>query len=646
MSRLEQASNVILRVPGVVLLDLLYRWDVQEFTEFHHPAYVTTFFRAKYLQNIYYLAHLACAVLLLLPLRCLVSLYLYLLTVLLLYMAHQTARDYIRQEMESGMSGAVYEDPASLTRSVSVLTGLVIVSTLCSMLMRTRQVWLFSAPVLPLLARMAALPVPVLSVLSTVSTALTLVVVFYIGLSSLRVLFRLFRQVCEEISQVTELYRLLGLGMSLWSRLAVPVLFLVFWLVLFILHVYNILSSKPGVLGQQGSFFLFLNSVAECCRTPYSLIGLTFTVSYMALGMLNLCKFFLLGFAAFHNGNVLHRGVTEGVTLMMLALQTGLLDLEVLQRTFLLSIILFIVVASTLQSMIEIADPIVLALAATGNRSPWKHMRGIAVCLFLLVFPSFMAYKISHFFRMDFWLLILVSSCLLTSLQVLGTLFIYTLFMKELFQDSRVEQMDEIIYGVNAVSRVLEFLVALCVVAYGTLESMFGEWSWMGVSIIIVHSYFNLWLRARSGWKSFLLRKDASKKISSLPRATKGQLRAHNDICSICFQEMSVAVITPCSHFFHANCLRKWLYVQDTCPLCHQQVKPSGAGRRMESQTQAEDTAAGSGNGRAAAEEEARPEVETNEEYSAGGQDNSELETAPGGHDGLVDVADAELVGK
>lgn len=46
-----------------------------------------------------------------------------------------------------------------------------------------------------------------------------------------------------------------------------------------------------------------------------------------------------------------------------------------------------------------------------------------------------------------------------------------------------------------------------------------------------------------------------------------------------------MAVVTPCSHFFHANCLRKWLYVQDTCPLCHQQVTaaateedPSGGG--------------------------------------------------------------------
>ncbi|OXB79345.1 UNVERIFIED_CONTAM: hypothetical protein H355_008150, partial [Colinus virginianus] len=373
-------------------------------------------------------------------------------------------------------------------------------------------------------------------------------------------------------------------------------------------------------------------SVAECCSTPYSLVGLTFTVSYLALGVLNLCKFYLLGFGAFQNGNVLHRGVTEGVTLLLLALQTGLLDLQVLQRTFLLSIILFIVVTSTLQSMIEIADPVVLALGASRSRSLWKHFRGVSMCLFLLIFPCFMAYKISHFFQLDFWLLILVSSCMLTSLQVrraprplaspgglpgpaprasgsrpchtrrhpapqvLGTLFIYALFVVELLQDALLERMDEVIYGVNALSRVLEFLVAVCVVAYGAWEAVFGEWSWMGALVIVVHSYFNVWLRARAGWRSFLLRRDAADKIGSMPRATRGQLRLHGDVCAICFQvstptprrppprgprgfvwgvtavhpqDMRVAVVTSCKHFFHAACLRKWLYVQDTLSLIH-----------------------------------------------------------------------------
>lgn len=43
--------------------------------------------------------------------------------------------------------------------------------------------------------------------------------------------------------------------------------------------------------------------------------------------------------------------------------------------------------------------------------------------------------------------------------------------------------------------------------------------------------------------------------------------------CANSLQDMNTAVITPCSHFFHAGCLKKWLYVQETCPLCHSQLK-------------------------------------------------------------------------
>lgn len=35
---------------------------------------------------------------------------------------------------------------------------------------------------------------------------------------------------------------------------------------------------------------------------------------------------------------------------------------------------------------------------------------------------------------------------------------------------------------------------------------------------------------------------------------------------------MTSAKITRCKHYFHGVCLRKWLYVQDKCPLCHEVV--------------------------------------------------------------------------
>lgn len=33
---------------------------------------------------------------------------------------------------------------------------------------------------------------------------------------------------------------------------------------------------------------------------------------------------------------------------------------------------------------------------------------------------------------------------------------------------------------------------------------------------------------------------------------------------------MTSAKITRCNHYFHGVCLRKWLYVQDRCPFCHE----------------------------------------------------------------------------
>lgn len=578
MPRLEELANVALRVPSILVLDLLYKCDIDGLTEHLKAKNEDMLFKYKYvIWNMYYIGHLINVVVLVLPLRHIVTLYLHILAALLLYMGHQISKDYVREELQYGYEGAVYLDSLAFNRFVSAMTSQIILSTLCAFLMKTRKVWLFSAHMLPLLARLCAAPHATLLTVNTFSMGLTGAGIAVFLLSNLFVPYRLARAAYSELLhlEVIELYRLLAVGISLWNQFAVPVLFSVFWFVLFVVQLCSDTMSASASATHQGIMFFLLTSVSECCATPYSLLGLTFVVSYLALGLLNLCKFYLGGYAAVQNENVMHRGVTEGVTLLLLALQTGLLDMQALQRTFLLSIILFIVVTSTLQSMIEITDPVILALGASRNRSLWKHFRGLSMCLLLLVFPVFMAYKISQFFHMDFWLLILVSSCMLTSLQVTGTMLIYSLFMVELFRSDPIESLDEVIYWVNAVSRVLEFVVALCVVAYGTWESLFGEWSWMGASVIIIHSYFNVWLRAQSGWRSFLLRQEAAKKINSLPRATAEQLLQHNDVCSICFQEMSSAVITYCGHFFHGNCLRKWLYVQETCPMCHQTVRPT-----------------------------------------------------------------------
>ena len=60
-------------------------------------------------------------------------------------------------------------------------------------------------------------------------------------------------------TQALELYRLLALGVALWSQLAIPLLFLVFWLVLFFLRLSSFLAFSASPLAQQGLLFLLLS---------------------------------------------------------------------------------------------------------------------------------------------------------------------------------------------------------------------------------------------------------------------------------------------------------------------------------------------------------------------------------------------------
>ncbi|XP_016310378.1 RING finger protein 145-like isoform X1 [Sinocyclocheilus anshuiensis] len=606
--RVEAVLNVGLRVPSIMLLEVLYRWDVSSFFQKIQRSSLNNnpLFQYKYLAlYLHYVGatspvlvvlqypqdpllnggwspstvaptgYILSLVLLTLPRQHLVQLYLYVLTALLLFAGHQISRDYVRSELESGYEGPLYLEPLSINRFTTALICQLVVCTLCSCVMQTKRIWLFSAHLLPLMARLCLVPLETIVFVNRFAMIFTGLEVIYFLASNLLVPFNLAKTAYRELAQVVEVYGLLALGMSLWNQLVLPVLFMCFWLVLFALQIYTYFSTRDQPTSRERLLFLFLTSIAECCCTPYSLLGLVFTVSFVALGVLTLCKFYLQGYRAFMNDNTMHRGMTEGITLLILAVQTGLIELQVIHRAFLLSIILFIVVASILQSMLEIADPIVLALGASRDKSLWKHFRAVSLCLFLLVFPAYMSYMICQFFHMDFWLLIIISSSILTSLQVLGTLLIYVLFMVEELRKAPVENMDDVIYWVNGTYRLLEFLVALCVVAYGVSETVFGEWTVMGSTIVLIHSYYNVWLRAQLGWQSFLLRRDAVNKIKNLPTASHQQLQQHNDICSICYQDMTSAVITPCSHLFHAGCLKKWLYVQETCPLCHNQLKGS-----------------------------------------------------------------------
>lgn len=65
--------------------------------------------------------------------------------------------------------------------------------------------------------------------------------------------------------QVFELYRLLAVGISLWNQFAVPVLFSVFWFVLFVVQLCSDAVNGNASLGHQGILFFLLTRCCEMC---------------------------------------------------------------------------------------------------------------------------------------------------------------------------------------------------------------------------------------------------------------------------------------------------------------------------------------------------------------------------------------------
>lgn len=166
-----------------------------------------------------------------------------------------------------------------------LIKGQIMLSTLCAFLIKSRKVWLFSMHLLPLLARLFAAPHAILVTVNTFSMGLTVAGAAIFLLSNLFVPYRLARAAYSELLhvevledkqvykiftvyfallneppllQVIELYRLLAVGISLWNQFAVPVLFSVFWFVLFIVQLFSDIVSVSAASTHQGILFFLL----------------------------------------------------------------------------------------------------------------------------------------------------------------------------------------------------------------------------------------------------------------------------------------------------------------------------------------------------------------------------------------------------
>ena len=147
-----------------------------------------------------------------------------------------------------------------------------------------------------------------------------------------------------------------------------------------------------------------------------------------------------------------------GMVMFLLSLQTGLIDMEMPHRLGAMSVILFIVAASLfqvlqhslityplvwasnyiyrtknieiwklhtlffvllLQTVLEVTHPVLLALSAS-SRHWFNHVKVLLLCGFIFFVPAYMSHLLVQTVELDLWTMVVISSSLLTSIQVVG----------------------------------------------------------------------------------------------------------------------------------------------------------------------------------------------------------------------------------
>jgi len=394
-----------------------------------------------------------------------------------------------------------------------------------------------------------------------------------LGISLGQQLHPMVRAVSQMINTKRENINNFGLNTfieSEWVRLRVPTVLRYFWLSRMTLLF--IMSPAP-MMGADISLVTGLECIKRLLvtgsDTVVTVLGMTSVVSTLShwLGLV-----FQLVLAAEHEDDKSVASVSA-VLFFVLALQTGLTGMESEKRFQQICKNLCLLVTAILHFVHSTVQPVLMSISASRSNNRSSHIRALSICLFLILAPTSMIFILWHHFNMGTWLLAVTAFCIEVVVKVLVTVIIYGLFMWDSHcQDGLWESLDDWVYYIRAAGNTVEFFFAVFLFFNGGWILLFESGGTIRACMMLIHAYFNIWCEARNGWTAFNKRRSAVAKIDSLSDATEEEIRKHNDVCAICYQDMTSAKITRCRHMFHAICLRKWLYMQDNCPMCHEKL--------------------------------------------------------------------------
>ncbi|GFR18306.1 protein TRC8 homolog [Trichonephila clavata] len=579
-TKVSALLDIALRVPPLFLLDAVLnyghettKYSVEKFMEFTFTDWNANNVTKSSLLNewlspstveigvdflsfliniqVFFLAVFVC----LFSTKQLAYIYIRMAAIAIIAFTYETNTSYVNMFINKNQEGKI---PLLLEKSNH--TTLLILTFLFSFTNALNLITVWLVFFTPILACSSSLPITIIKLTPTFSVAGSAVLLVYsVWLHGFKVCDLFYRGImwCHGALGNYGLYSMIE---THWTNLHVTQVFRVFWIIRMARFLYTSGSLEPLPLSDTIKSFIINGS-----ENTIAVLGMASTLS-LACEIFGYIIYLLL---RVHDPIEKELGNLCSLLFLTLNLQVGVTEIDPEKRYIQISRNIILIITALMHFAYYIGNPILLSLGASNNPSTLKHIKALIVISIPIFIPILIIYHQWSTETQSSWLTTMTS--FMAELVIKGSIsvLIYLLFIIDTYKNGLWENLDDYIFYLKFSVTSAEFILGIYLLFNSMWIFTFETTSMIRACMMGLHIYFNIWIPATNGWNSYQTRDSALRKINFLPVATKEQLKCRKDVCAICFQALTTARITSCNHYFHGICLRKWLNVQDTCPLCH-----------------------------------------------------------------------------
>lgn len=236
-------------------------------------------------------------------------------------------------------------------------------------------------------------------------------------------------------------YGLSALAEAQWMRLHVPNVLRTFWILRVTEQIFQMLYSNDGEEALSYSTMI-KTLMVNGCETLTALLGMTSIISVICHYIGSFFYWVLL----IDSEDERSIGTVSAMLFYILALQTGLTSLDKENRLLRLCRNLCLLFTAVLHFVHNIVNPLLMSLSASHNPALHRHIRALAVCMFLIAFPTWLLTFLWSRYTISTWLLAVNVFSIEVVVKVVVSLLIYSLFLYDAWRKTFWDELDDWVY--------------------------------------------------------------------------------------------------------------------------------------------------------------------------------------------------------